>query len=775
MFIESSSKIKSIGKYLGDKDIKLFATYGHIRDLKKGWIGFGPNNLKIEWETTNKKIDYLGKKVSIVEAIKKEAREATRIYFSTDPDREGEAISWHIFSILNKEDQKKCLRATFNEITERAIKAALENPRELDQDQVNSYLARRLLDRWIGFKLSHYTQKKVGGLSAGRVQSIALKFLVDREDEIASFQKKSWYILRVKLENELLLSLIKLPRELEGKVKLADEDKKGIIHFAEKKELVGLLAKLDDLYLLESISDPVQESFNPPEVLKTSTMYELAINKLGLKSAIVERTAQKLYEGITLGTEVTPLITYPRTDRAALSEEFIVEAKKYIVDKFSEEYLSKTDKSEESKKVVKKKDILVQGAHEGIRPVDLTLTPASLSKFISTGTAEYKLYNLIWSYTLASLMSKAKNEKKRYQFSNQQFIFNVTETYEIFDGFKKILRNSGLMDKPEKPHTAFKTLKVGNKYKKLEEIISEESNSPPPKYTEASLIKALEHKGIGRPSTYPEISKTVLKRNYAEFKNKKFEITKLGYKVSKDLDKNFASFISYDYTRLMEEELDNISKSKTDWKKFLGEVFVSWDDSFSKAEKYEIVPDQVCPDCGKELAFKFSKKGYRFVGCTAFPTCKYRSKAPKEDAEEPETLEKLCPQCNSNLVKRKNRWDNYFIACPNFPKCKYIEKEEEVIELVENTFCPKCNAQMIYKESRKKPGKKFAACPNYPKCRPDFVRKGGKKKSEGKLLDRRCPDCSSPLAEKTGKRGSVFVGCSSYPKCKYIEKKEKPS
>ncbi|WP_245529202.1 type I DNA topoisomerase [Candidatus Mycoplasma haematominutum] len=760
MFVESPTKVKSIGKYLNDKDMKILATKGHIRDLAKGWIGFGPGKLDIKWEDKNS---------SIIREIKKAADKANKIYLSTDPDREGEAISWHIFEVIGKDNQKKCLRAVFNEISEKAVKKAIDNPRELDQAQVDSYLARRLLDRWIGFKLSQYTGKKMGGESAGRVQSIALKFLADREEEIKSFKKEEWFILDVLLENDLKISLFQLSGELKDQIRIIETEDKSRIRFETSVDAENLIHKLDTSYRLEEISEPKLFFDNPPLPLKTSTLYEKSINIFGMKSDMVREVSQKLYEGINLGGEIVALITYPRTDKTELSSDFVQELKKYILSRYSTSYWQ-GDNLKLSESSMKKHAPLVQGAHEGIRPIDLSWTPSRVSKFITTNSPEYKVYSLIWAYTLAAFSKSTKIRTTRYFFNNQENLFVVSDIVEIFDGFKKFLREQGLLTFPESPNTVFKELRKGETYEQKSFSIESRQNKPPRKYSEASLIKALEKKGIGRPSTYPTISKTVLKRNYATIKNKYFEITELGIKISKDLDKNFSNFISYDYTRIMEEELDNISQSKTDWRKFLENLFVEWGDAFNKAEKIEIVEGRVCPECGAELAKKFAKKwkNYtssslgQFIGCTKYPQCKYleRSEISKKEAE---FVDKNCPECSSQLVRRKNRWNRYFTACSAYPKCKYLEKEVVQFELVENEFCQGCSAQLIYRESAKRPGKKFKACPNFPSCR--YISTG----KSSQLLDTKCKLCDNFLKKIVSRWGNQFIACSSYPKCKYRE------
>ncbi|AHC40062.1 DNA topoisomerase I [Mycoplasma ovis str. Michigan] len=718
MFIESPAKMKSISRYLSGKEIDLFATYGHIREVKKRWMGRGDQMFNPQWENSNRLVEFGNKKISIVEAIKRKASQASRIYLATDPDREGEAISWHIYSILNKEDQKKCFRAVFNEITEKAIKNSLNNTREIDQAIINSYLARVLLDRFVGYKLSDYTRKKVGGISAGRVQSIALKFLVDREDEIKSFKKESWFVLKVELQNGLNISAVQLNPEILPQIKLFKEQKKGIVWFESKEGVEKLIRTLDNDYQLIKIGEPKQEIISPPEALKTSTLYESAINKLGMRVAVVEQTAQKLYEGIPLGEESIALITYPRTDKTDLSEDFVTELKNYILNKYSEKYLNL---EQDQKNQVVKKDKLVQGAHEGIRPVDLTMTPEKLSKYIETNTPEYRLYKLIWAITIASFCSPAKNEKKSYTFQNNKNLFNTTETKEIFDGFRKILREYWLFqEKIEKSFSpVLENVKEGQIFPKKQENIIEENTSPPMKYSEATLIKALENKGIGRPSTYPVVAKIIRTRNYATFENKKFEITELGYKVSKDLEKNFSNFISYDYTRLMEEELDNISQSKTDWKSFLNGVFLDLDKSFKKVERFETVEGRECPECSGTLVFKFSRWGKKFIGCARFPSCKYAEFLKNEKKEPLEKLDILCPECKSSLVKRKSKkTGEHFNACPNFPKCRYIEGKNEKSEpqIVSGRTCPKCSGKLAYKYSFKRKSK-FISCTNFPNCK----------------------------------------------------------
>lgn len=762
MIIESPNKIKTIGKYLQNKDIQLLASYGHVRDLSKWGLGF-TKEYEINWTKTDRKI----KSKNIIDVINEAANKAKNIYLSTDPDREGEAIAWHIFCILNKDNQSKCKRVVFNEITKNAIEKSLNTPRELDQNQINSYLARRLLDRRIGFKLSSYTKKKIGGISAGRVQSIALKFLKDRELEINGFVPEYWFNLVVELENKLELSLKEvssnlLPIEIKNDVSSGSG-----INFAKEEDAKKVFDSLDSFFLLTEIKEPKTKKQTTLIALKTSTLYTESIKRLNMTTKQVETTAQKLFEGVDINGESTSLITYPRTDKNEFSETFLETAQTYIQNRFGKNYWQKPNYKKKDKN-----DDLVQGAHEGIRPTDINLTPEYVKPFLATH--EHKLYELIWVYTVASLMADSLYTSTSYKFDNNNNKFSASIKNEVFDGYKLLTKGYKIFEKEEELKIDEKKLIVNQKYQSSKVEISKINKKPPAPYNESTLIQALEAKGIGRPSTYSSITNVVLNRDYAtKDNNKKLLITELGLKVSNDLEENFSEFINYDYTKNMEKELDNISEAKTNWKEFLNLVFDVFDKNFDLANQkipkveYEKVEDKLCPNCNQQLVYKIAKKTQvKFIACQNFPKCKYAEFINNNNNDS--VLEKKCPKCEKNLVKKMNKWKTEFISCSGYPECRYIEGKEEPEQLDQN--CPNCQKPLVKRKNKWKT--EFISCSGYPACR--YIQKN---QEQAVQLEENCPECQKYLIKRKNKWNKEFVCCSDYPTCKFIKniKTTKPS
>ncbi|WP_245633493.1 type I DNA topoisomerase [Candidatus Mycoplasma haematobovis] len=737
MLIESPNKIATIEKYIKNKGIKVMATVGHFREIdEKSFppLGFDLKSFETTWKS-------IARSENIIDKINKAADNSSKIYLSTDPDREGEAISWHIYSILSEKNRKKCSRVVFNEITKRAIEEALLKPRNLDQNQINSYLARKFLDRGLGFKLSNFVNKSIGGISAGRVQSIALKFLRDKHEEIKRFVPEHWFNLKITLKNTLELTLRKVSPDIE--VELHKELKNGLVNFLKEEDAGKVKASLLPEYTLLSIDDPKKEVQKAPRALKTSSMQKNAINKLGMSSNATERTAQKLYEGVNIDGESISLITYPRTDREDLSESFVKEANEFIINTYSKAYLG----SSKSVKAPKKEE-LVQGAHEGIRPTDIKLTPESLENKLEPN--EFKLYKLIWTYAVASLMKEATYENTTYRFENNKNQLTANFRKEIFEGFKVLFKKYFALTEdfsfPE-------DLKINNKYPVGNVEIKRVDKRPPAPHTEASLIDSLDEEGIGRPSTYSHIINIVLKREYAVLEKGKINITDFGLVVAALLEKHFPEIMKYDYTRNMEKELDNISENKTEWKLFLRKVFDSFFKEFAKASE-SITHEKVgrnCSQCNSDLVFKFAKKtGKKFISCSAFPKCKY----VEFIEEKKELLEELCPECSAPLTKKISKLKKVFVGCSAFPKCKYV-KSDRVPDEVLDRQCPQCNSVLVKKQSKYKTF--FISCSGFPKCK--YI-------EDLSLEGKKCPECQSDLVKKKGKK-SYFISCSKYPKCKY--------
>ena len=636
VIVESPSKSKTIGKYLGT-DYKVVSSKGHIRDLATtGQYGLG---VDIEKDFSPNYVPIKGKK-SIITELKKDAKDSDMVFLASDPDREGEAIAWHLKDALGIKDNKY-MRVRFNEITHDKILEAISNPTKIDDNLVKSQETRRILDRIIGFRLSKLLQSKIGAKSAGRVQSVALKLIVDREREIEAFiPEEYWKILAI-FEN--------FDAEL---FKFGEED----LEIHSEEEVHKVLDSLSEKYCVESISkkEKLRKSKTP---VITSTLQQEASTKLGFPAKKTMSIAQKLYEGIDLENETVGLITYMRTDSIRLSDDFVSSTKKYIKEKYGEEYIGYV-------KTSKKKDN-VQDAHEAIRPTSILREPTKVKKYLSND--EFKLYSLIYKRALASLMTDAKVFQTTIVLDNNNYKFKSTGTVLIFDGYLKVYKDYEKNEDKELPELHEGEICITDNVEYTQHF-----TQPPARYSEAKLIKELEELGIGRPSTYATIIDTIRSRGYVTLEEKKFKPTEIGIETTDKLQEFFSDLINVEYTSDMEKELDEIADGdissvqvlKSFWNLFEPRV----KDAFTDMEK----------------------------------------KAPEEVGED-------CPLCGNPLVKRKGRYGE-FVACSNYPECKYIKKEE--VTQKEVCDCPNCDGKIVERKSRK--GKIFYGCANYPKCKTAF-------------------------------------------------------
>ena len=655
VIVESPSKSKTIEKYLG-KDYKVTSSKGHIRDLATtGKFGLGVD-IEDNFKPNYKAIKGKGK---LITDLKKEIKNYDDVILATDPDREGEAISWHLKDSLGLKNYK---RVVFNEITKDAIKDAFKSPRDIDMDLVHSQEARRILDRIIGFRLSNLMRSKTDGTSAGRVQSVALKLIVDREREIEAFKSEEYYTITA-IFNEFDAELFKY------------KNKK--IEIKSEKEANDILDKLSNSFKIENIErkETKKRSKLP---FTTSTMTQMASNRLGFSASKTMRIAQKLYEGIDLENETVGLISYMRTDSVRLSDVFVSETKNYIKNKYGEEYIGYV------KKV--KKNESVQDAHEAIRPTSILRTPESVKTYLDKD--EYKLYNLIYVRTLASLMSDAILDKTNIVFDNNDYKFKTTGQIVKFDGYLKIYNSyEEVSDKTLPDFSSYKSNVIVSK--KIEK--EQHFTNPPSRYTEASLIKELERLGIGRPSTYATIIDILKKRLYIEINEKKFVPTKTGVQITDKLQEFFSEIINVEYTKEMESDLDKIADGNEVWYELLKRFYNDFEPLLNKAfknmEKDE--PEKVgekCPLCGKDLVVRKSKYG-SFVGCIGYPECKY---IKKEEVKLIEVCD--CPKCSGKIVEKKTRRGKIFYGCNNFPKCKYALWDKPTGKL-----CDKCGNLLVLK------------------------------------------------------------------------------
>lgn len=657
VIVESPSKSKTIEKYLGN-DYKVLSSMGHIRDLATtGKNGYG---IDVTDEFKPNYIVIKGKN-KLITSLKKEAKDADNIILATDPDREGEAISWHLKEVLGKHNYQ---RVTFNEITKNVVLDAINNPRNIDTELVKSQETRRFLDRIIGFDLSKYIRKVTDGDSAGRVQSVALKLIVDREREIEAFVKEEYYTIETDFKD--------FKAELK---KYRGKD----IEIKSSVEADEILNTLSNAYNIENVEKKLKNKQSKLP-FTTSTLQQMASNRLGFPASKTMSTAQKLYEGINIGSETVGLITYMRTDSIRLSDVFINDTKNYISNNYGKEYIGYAKEG-------KKKDN-VQDAHEAIRPTSILRTPESIKKYLKPD--EYKLYNLIYIRSLASLMADAKVEATTIDLENKEYLFRANGQVCIFDGYLKVYKEFEDSNDTELPDIANYKSKVliSDDVKKIQHF-----TEPKPRYTEAKLIAELEKLGIGRPSTYATIIKTNKDREYVEIIDKKFHPTKLGCEVTDKLQEGFSEIINVEYTANMENDLDDIADEKVNNIKVLNDFYDKFSNMYNDAMKnIEKIPVQ-------------------------------------------ETGE-LCPNCNNPLVIRKGKFGT-FTACSNYPECKYIKKEEKTV--TEICACPKCNGKIIEKKTKK--GKPFYGCNNFPKCTYALW-----DKPNGQL----CEKCGGLLTEKKG-------------------------
>lgn len=657
VIVESPSKSKTIEKYLG-KDYKVVSSKGHIRDLATtGKYGLG---VDVDNDFKPNYIPVAGKK-KLISELKKLVKDSDEVILATDPDREGEAISWHLLDTLGIKDTNY-ERVLFHEITKDKVLEAIKNPTKIDYNLVRSQETRRILDRIIGFRLSKLMQSKTGGKSAGRVQSVALKLIVDREREISSFNSEEYWTITSKFD------------EIEAD--LFNYNHKDI-EINTEEEADSILSKLSDEYKIESVERKKKSKKSKPPFI-TSTLQQEASTKLGFTAKKTMSIAQKLYEGMDIGSETVGLITYMRTDSIRLSDEFIGASYKYIEENYGKDYIGYAKKS--------KKTENVQDAHEAIRPTSVYRNPEDIKKYLSTD--EYKLYKIIYYRALASLMADAKVEATSVILDNNNYQFKINGQILIYDGY---LKAYALYETSEDKVLPDEFKNEGSILTTTDVTKKQHFTSPPPRYTEAKLIKELEELGIGRPSTYAKIMDTIKERGYVTIEEKKFVPTEIGIETTDRLQEFFSDLINVKYTAAMETDLDTIALGKLDEIKVLREFY----------DKFE-------PEV--EKAFGQMEK-----------------KAPKETGE-------VCPNCGSSLVIRKGRYGE-FTACSNYPECKYIKKEEKQVKEIMD--CPKCGGKIIEKKTKR--GKIFYGCNNYPKC---------KYASWDKPTGNLCKECGEPLVEK---------------------------
>ena len=659
IIVESPAKCKTISKYLGG-DYTVVSSKGHIRDLAtSGKYGLGidiENDFKPSYEIIK------GKKKD-VKYLKDLIEKADHIYLATDPDREGETISWHLYDELKVPDEKYD-RIVFNEITKDVVLKALKNPRRIDMNLVHSGEARRFLDRIIGFRLSKVMQSKTAGKSAGRVQSVALKLIVDREREILAFIPKEYWTIEADFKD--------------FKANLETYKEKDI-EIPNEKEADKILDSLTNTFTIKKVEEK-EKKRSAKEVFKTSTLQQACSNKLGFAASKTMKIAQKLYEGIELDDGFHGLITYMRTDSVRLSDEFTSASFAYINSKYGKDYVGYVKKG--------KKTENVQDAHEGIRPTNINYEPDKIKKYLAPD--EYKLYRIIYYRALASLMADAKFNSTTVLLDNNDYGFKATGSVLTFDGYLKVYGD--YEDQEDTILPDFKNYKSGII---LSDTITKTQHftKPPARFTESSLIKELESLGIGRPSTYATIISTIKDRGYVTLEDKKFVPTEVGFETTDKLQEFFSSIVNVKYTANMEKDLDEIAEGNEDYKKMLKDFYDNFaplvDNAFKNLEKKK--PEETgekCPECGSPLVIRKGKYG-EFTACSNYPTCKYIKKENKQTEKE---IICKCPKCEGNIIVRKTKKGKEFYGCDNFPKCKYASWYKPT-----GDKCPKCNDLLVIK------------------------------------------------------------------------------
>ena len=671
VIVESPTKVKTIKKFLGSNYV-VMASNGHVRDLPKSQMG-----VDLEHDFEPKYITIRGKG-EILAGLRKEVKKADKIYLATDPDREGEAISWHLMKALKLEG-KKVYRISFNEITKSAVKASLKNARDIDMDLVDAQQARRVLDRIVGYKISPVLWAKVKrGLSAGRVQSVALRIIADREDEIAAFIPEEYWSLdanfKVKGEKKPLVAKF-----------YGTKDEKITIH--NEEEMNKILAELEDAEYKVVDVKRGERSKKAPLPFTTSTLQQEASKALNFATSKTMRIAQQLYEGVDIkGSGTVGLITYLRTDSTRISEEADANARAYVGKAYGEEYVAETASEQKQKNDGKN----IQDAHEAIRPSDVTRVPAEIKESLTRD--QFRLYQLIWKRFVASRMQPAKYETTSVKIGADDYRFTVSASKIIFEGFRLAYVESD--EEKQSGNVMVKSIDKDSELTKESFDYKQHFTQPPAHYTEASLVKTLEELGIGRPSTYAPTISTIITRRYVAKENKNLYMTELGEVVNNIMKQSFTSIVDVNFTAYMEGLLDMIAEGKVEWKSVISNFYPDLNEAVEKAEKEletvkieDEVTDVVCEECGRNMVIKYGPHG-KFLACPGFPEC--RNTKPY--------LEKIgvaCPKCGKDIVLRKTKKGRRYYGCEDNPECDFMSWQKPSEEK-----CPKCGSYMVEKGNK---------------------------------------------------------------------------
>ena len=751
VIVESPAKANTIRKYLGNGYV-VKASVGHIKDLPKSKLGIDVDR------SFNPSYEVIPGKEKIVKDLKGAAKSARKIYLAADHDREGEAICQHLKELLESKD-REIFRVLFNEITPKAIRRAMEQPTEIDSNVVNAQQARRILDRLVGYQVSPLLWDKVRrGISAGRVQTVTLRLIVEREREIQDFKSEEYWTIAARLEGHA-------PPPFESRLVKYEGKNIEIPNQASADHIVATVR--DAGFRVKSVVKK-EKKRRPVPPFTTSKLQQDAARRFRFTVKKTMMLAQRLYEGKEIeGQDSVGLITYMRTDSTRISGEAMDAVRPYISSSYGEAYLPEKPVFHKSKKDA-------QDAHEAIRPTFVEYAPDKIKAVLTED--EYKLYWLIWTRFVASQMNPAVYDQTTVEIESKSYLFRANGRVQKFDGFLKVYEESSDEDKktsPEDENITLPQLSEGETLRLVELDPVQHFTEPPPRFTEAGLVKALEEKGIGRPSTYATMLTTIQDREYALKKQAKFWPTELGTVVTNQLVKHFADIFDVAYTARMEEELDAIEEGTSTWVETLEGFYTKFEKDLTEAavnmeniKRQELPTDEVCDKCGKPMVIKWGQFG-SFLACTGYPDCSNTKEIKPDEDEEPgqktedESIEP-CENCGKPMVLKRGRFGQ-FLACTGYPDCKTTRKigpgenKPRVPDIPTDEQCPECNSNLVIKEGR---FGQFTACSSYPKC----------KYIKPKIIGVKCPnaDCGGELSERRTKRGKIFYGCLNYPKCDFV-------
>ncbi len=754
VIVESPAKAKTINKFIG-KDYIVKASVGHVRDLPKSELG-------VDEETFEPRYEVLEGKEKVVSELKAAAKKADNIYIASDPDREGEAIGWHVTHLLGG-DTKKVRRILFHEITKNAVKKAMEHPGEIDMNKVNAQQARRVLDRLVGYKLSPLLWDKVRrGLSAGRVQSVAMKMIVDREEEIKAFVPVEYWSFAARLSAQTPPPFLAKLSKIDGK--------KAEVGNEELARKIEAALKSGKYVVTEVTRKERKQSAAPPFI--TSTLQRTAYNRFKWPVKRTMQIAQKLYEGKELGHfGFAGLITYMRTDSVRISDDALGEVRSYIATKYGADILPDKPNFYKVKKAAQ-----AQEAHEAIRPTSMDLDPDKIKDFLTR--EEFSLYKMIWDRFVASQMKPALFDVTDADIQVANLTLRASGEVQKFAGFLAVFQDAPAEDEDEEAEKrnekALPPLNEGDVLDLIDLETKQNFTQPPPRYTEATLVKALEENGIGRPSTYGAILTTIQARDYTYKHDGKFHPTHLGALVVKLLKQSFGDIIDEGYTARLEEELDEVEDGKLEWTALMREFSTKFNVDLERAGKEMtqvkgtgLETDEKCENCGSPMVIKFGRFG-EFLACSNYPECKTTKEMPKGDAAEATADDEqiICDKCGKPMTLKRSRFGQFF-ACTGYPDCKNT-KDPKLLKQAANLPsepqppCENCGKEMVLKSGRYGP---FYSCSGYPECKT--IRKIGRKATPPKPTGVKCPSCSEgELVERISRRG-VFFSCNRYPKCEF--------